>query len=373
MSDRAFLNGRGERIRTSGPMLPKHVRYQTALHPVMSRTDARTAEIMAAPPTCQPRGRPLPSILMHTVHLSALAFASAAVTWGVTVLLERRCPHILRDTSEEAAGKPRIGGIAILIGTAVALVLAPESWRVLLPIAAATGLGVHDDMTDSPAPLRLVGLLLIATLATSLGAGSQHPILVVAWLVAVTVGYDFIDGLDGLAGALSLVAFVTTLVLAPSPWIVAIVGSVMTYLVTSNRPPARTLLGDGGSNGLGMAVGLAVLQVAGAESWGAAPLLLLAAVPLTDGATTLSRRLRSTEGLFTSEKGHLHHRLAELWGSPALAVAEMTLVGAVCAAAGGLAFHSPHALRVAVLASMTALSLLLWRTRATRPPPADSR
>ena len=26
--------GRGEGIRTPGPMLPKHVRYQTALHPV---------------------------------------------------------------------------------------------------------------------------------------------------------------------------------------------------------------------------------------------------------------------------------------------------------------------------------------------------
>ena len=28
------FSGRGEGIRTPGPMLPKHVRYQTALHPV---------------------------------------------------------------------------------------------------------------------------------------------------------------------------------------------------------------------------------------------------------------------------------------------------------------------------------------------------
>ena len=27
------ISGRGEGIRTPGPMLPKHVRYQTALHP----------------------------------------------------------------------------------------------------------------------------------------------------------------------------------------------------------------------------------------------------------------------------------------------------------------------------------------------------
>ena len=310
---------------------------------------------------------------MPTFPLPALALAAAAVTWGATAVLERTCPQPLRDTSAEASEKPRIGGIAILIGAAVALAIAPESWRVLIPIATATAIGVHDDATDSPAPLRLLVLVLIAGLAAWLGGFSQNPVIVVGWLVAVTVGYDFIDGLDGLASALALLAFLAALALSPTPWVAAIAGAVTAYLATSNRPPARTLLGDGGSNGLGMAVGLAVLHAAGTETWRAAPLALLAAVPLVDAVTTVIRRLRSEGGLFASEQGHTHHRLRELWGKPAPAVAEMALVGAVCAAAGSLAFQSPQAMRRAVIASVIAISLLLWRTRATRPAPTGSR
>lgn len=33
LNDKLFFNGRGEKVRTPGPMVPNHVRYQTALHP----------------------------------------------------------------------------------------------------------------------------------------------------------------------------------------------------------------------------------------------------------------------------------------------------------------------------------------------------
>jgi UDP-GlcNAc:undecaprenyl-phosphate GlcNAc-1-phosphate transferase len=354
-------------------MLPKHVRYQTALHPVDSPRTAKTAEIMAGPAACQPTGGALPCDPMPALPLPALAVAAATMTWAAAAALERACPPALRDASPHAAGKPRIGGLAILLGALAVTPFAPGATPFLLPIAAATLLGVHDDATDSPAPLRLVALVAIATLAASLGSSPLPLPLVILWLVAVTVGFDFIDGLDGLASTLALVALLPAAVLAPAPWLVAVTAAVCIYLVVSNRPPARSLLGDGGSNGLGMAAGLAVLHGAGAGGARALPLALLVALPLLDLATTVLRRGRSGRGLFAGERGHMHHRLQELWGSAPPAVAEMAFVGVVCAAAGALAFQEPAALGRCLIASGIALSLLLWRTRATRPAPTDSR
>ena len=48
--DVAEESGRGEGIRTPGPMLPKHVRYQTALHPVTERAAQATLIIIHKTP-----------------------------------------------------------------------------------------------------------------------------------------------------------------------------------------------------------------------------------------------------------------------------------------------------------------------------------
>ncbi|MCO4770394.1 MAG: hypothetical protein KDA24_10220 [Deltaproteobacteria bacterium] len=334
----------------------------------------------------------------------ALALAAAVVTWGAVTVLERRCPPSLRDRSDEARGKPRIGGLAILMGLAVALPLDPAGWRVLLPVALATMVGLHDDATDSPPVQRLLLLGVIAVGAACLSLPPELfaspvnlPVLGMAaipiafFILCVTVGFDFIDGLDGLAPGLVLVALVPVLWMAPAPWLVAATASAATYLALSNRPPAKTLLGDAGSNGLGMLAALAVLHPRWAQvpaflderhdffgpdpfSVWAGPLALvgLVAVPLLDLVTTIVRRLRIGD-LPSGERGHMHYRLADLHDSARLAVLELVGVGALCGVVATISFLMPWRIPEAVPGALLALSLLLWRTRATRPAPSDSR
>jgi len=292
------------------------------------------------------------------------------------MVLSRRCPPALHDRSPEARGKPRIGGLAILGGLLVALVVDPDSWRAVVPIAAATLLGLHDDATDSSARLRLAALLGIATGAAIL-SGSSIPLpVLIAWILCVTVGFDFIDGLDGLAGGLALVALVPVLVFAPTVWVAALVGGVFVFVMGFNLSPARALLGDAGSNGLGVAVALAAVSTESAvpNLTGPAllPLALLAAVPLLDLVTTMIRRATLPTGMFTSERGHLHHRLAAAHGRGSLALLELVGVGAICSFAAVL-YASGTMGRRPLIGAGIALSLLLWRTRGTPPPALSTR
>ena len=336
--------------------------------------------------------------------LTTLALAAAVVTGVAVRLLETFCPEGLRDRSTEAKGKPRVGGLAVFLGLCVALPFEPTAWRIVLPVGLATAVGLYDDVRDSDPVGRLVLLVGVSTLAAMLLLLPPLGALSTDWgvillgaaplpllFVLTVVGFDFIDGLDGLAAGLALVALLPVLVIAPSPWIAAGAVATAVYLATSNRPPARTLLGDAGSNGLGLLVALAVVHPnagavtlfadARADYFGPDPVSLwhsplmlvgLVAIPLVDVATTFIRRVRVGD-LPSGERGHMHYRLAELHGSNGLAVLELVGVGAICAAGGVVGFLMPWRAWEALAGVLVALSLLVWRTRATRPAPSDSR
>lgn len=331
---------------------------------------------------------------VSVVSLAGVAVASAVVTFLAVRVGEARCPAGLRDRSREAEGKPRIGGLAILLGLLVAWVVDPAAGRILVPVAAAGLVGLHDDLTHSSPVARLLVLGGICVLAAALAGPllfTPDPLLLVLLplpLLCVVVGFDFIDGLDGLAPGLALVALLPAALIAPSPLGVAAVAAVAVYLATSNRPPARTLLGDAGSNALGLLVPLLVLDMgedgaldllalssrAPGEPAAPSPLLLpaLVAVPLLDLATTVIRRLRAGN-LTASERGHMHHKLLALHGRQDLAVLELLGVATICAGAAVVGYLMPDRTVDAAVGCGIALGILLFRTRATRPAPPGSR
>lgn len=318
---------------------------------------------------------------MSVVSSLGAALAAAVVTFIAVRVGEARCPEGLRDRSADAKGKPRIGGLAILAGLLVALPFEPDAWRFLVPTFLAGAIGLHDDLTDSSPVGRLLALAALSATAaalcfgdrgTDLGAPFFAAVFYGPVVLAVVVGFDFVDGLDGLASGVALVALTPLLWITPSPLLAAAVGAVAIYVGASNRPPARTLLGDAGSNALGMLVGLAVIDATtrpGAES---AAALGVVAIPLLDLATTVIRRLRAGD-LTSSERGHMHHKLLALHGRQDLAVLELLGVATICAGAGVVGTLAPSRGPDAVLGGAIALAILLFRTRATRPAPPDSR
>ncbi len=304
------------------------------------------------------------------------AVVAAVVTLIATVALKRLAPRIGLGADGQV---PRVGGLVIALGlTAVAAVF-PEarSGAVLIPSAVALLLGLHDDVTDSSPLLRLLGLVAIAGLAWGLGArvdsivlpGLEAPIalglasapLTVAAIVAVVVGFDFIDGLDGLASSLGLLAAIGLALLgAPALLTVAVVATLGTFVFGANRPPASAWLGNAGSNGLGML--LATLAASLPGPLPVVPALLLFAVPLLDATLTIVRRVRGGADLLQGELGHLHHRLVALWGAPAPALAELLGVATLCTASGLLLVGSPERWLQALVGGLGGVGMLLWRT-----------
>jgi len=138
------------------------------------------------------------------------------------------------------------------------------------------------------------------------------------WVLGITNAVNLIDGLDGLAAGISSIASISLLVIfaiigAPMEALIitiALVGATIGFL-PYNFNPAKTFMGDTGSNFLGytlatvsimgMAKGYTILAIV-------AP-LIVCGVPVFDMVFAIIRRLAKHQKLTTPDKGHIHHRL----------------------------------------------------------------
>ena len=146
-------------------------------------------------------------------------------------------------------------------------------------------------------------------------------IITIIWIVGVTNAINLIDGLDGLSSGISVISAISLLiifVLNDSPMvaillITALAGALVGFL-PFNFSPAKTFIGDTGSNFLGFS--LSIISILGvAKTYTAAvivlPLIVLG-LPLFDTFWAIIRRLikgKSIKAIFKADKGHLHHRI----------------------------------------------------------------
>ena len=148
-------------------------------------------------------------------------------------------------------------------------------------------------------------------------------IITVCWIVGVTNAINLIDGLDGLSSGISLISCISLLIiftLNGSPLIAIVLitalGGAISGFLPYNFNPAKTFIGDTGSNFLGFS--LAVISILGvAKTYTAlvliAPIIVLA-LPLFDTMFAIFRRIKngkSLKAVFKADKGHLHHRLMQ--------------------------------------------------------------
>jgi UDP-N-acetylmuramyl pentapeptide phosphotransferase/UDP-N-acetylglucosamine-1-phosphate transferase len=161
----------------------------------------------------------------------------------------------------------------------------------------------------------------------------------VAWLVASVNAWNFMDGIDGLAGGTAVVAGVAWWrigdVHGARP--VAVAGIVLAAAALGflplNFPRARVFLGDVGSYYLGaLAAAIVVLGVRHDVTPEAmvAPL----AVFLADTASTLVRRAGRRERLFDAHREHAYQRLVIAGWSHVRTTAFALAITAACAVAG---------------------------------------
>jgi len=255
-----------------------------------------------------------------------------------------------------AAGALLIGGVSF-VDDRKPLALAP---RLVVHALAAVVLMVSC-MPFGPISMRLPILGEIA-----LGA-LGWPLLII-WLVGMINAFNFIDGIDGMAGLQTVVAGLAWLMLgswfgmSAHAGLGLILAASATGFLLHNLPKARVFLGDVGSAFLGYSLG--ALMVTSALHNPGSPLFAGTALfvwpVLFDTTFTLLRRWRAGRPLLQPHREHLYQRLASKPQRHAKVATLYAVLSALGVACGLLLQFRSVALDAVALGSVLSLAYLLW-------------
>lgn len=192
-------------------------------------------------------------------------------------------------------------------------------------------------------------------------------IITIGWIVGVTNAINLIDGLDGLASGISAIAVLSLIVIfilngaATIPIIlaVALLGSLLGFL-PYNFNPAKTFMGDVGSNFLGFT--LATVSMLGmAKTYTVMAIILpivILALPIFDTLFAIFRRILSGKSIMEADRGHLHHRLIDLGLTQKQAVFMLYGIAAVLGVFAIVLMKGP-AWKVAIFAGILFILIML--------------
>jgi UDP-GlcNAc:undecaprenyl-phosphate GlcNAc-1-phosphate transferase len=342
---------------------------------------------------------------MISIIIVVLAFAVAYLASAAAVPLIVRVANTRRlfdfpdrDRRGHPLPVPRLGGVAVFFGLVVALLMAKvatmfltqrglELTQLTLALGAASAmlfaLGLYDDVRGAPPFAKIITQTAAALLVISAGfkidvitlppniqfsLGWFAVPVTVVWLVGMSNALNLVDGMDGLAGGITILALCVTtgaaIVLGNTDvtWqTFALIGAILGFL-RYNVPPAKIFLGDSGSLMLGFL--LAALSVKGATRWDGAtfalaPLFALA-YPLLDTGISILRRFIRGEPLSRADGRHIHHQLRAIGLEPPRAVAIILALSALVGLLGLCVTFAPPALTVAVAFAGVAMLVFVF-------------
>ncbi|GAC1433125.1 MAG: MraY family glycosyltransferase [Ktedonobacteraceae bacterium] len=191
------------------------------------------------------------------------------------------------------------------------------------------------------------------------------------WIVGMMNAINFIDGLDGLAPGIVAITglFITIISWTLGQNSIAILSAIFTGAVAGFIPhnwnPAKIIMGDSGSQFLGIA--LAVLAVMGGAKF--ALILMILGIPILDIAWVMVNRMKRGQHPMKFDilylhyrHTHLHYRL--LFGG--LNARQICYVlYSITFTFGLLALKLPHLYKLVgfALVGITMMALLLWSTQ----------
>jgi UDP-N-acetylmuramyl pentapeptide phosphotransferase/UDP-N-acetylglucosamine-1-phosphate transferase len=296
----------------------------------------------------------------------AVAVIGAAFTTARLVAWAGALGVVDRPNSRSSHTKvtPRGGGLAIVavavLAAAVAAVLYPSAAvrlaALVIPAVAIAAVSWIDDIRTLQNRVRFSVHLAAAVAAVvvlgpvravdlgsfgSLELGAAGWPLTILWIVGLTNAFNFMDGIDGIAGITAAAAGGG---LAAAAWLLggpavgavalAFAGAALGFL-SQNWPPARIFMGDVGSAFCGFVIAVLPLAMPPADVPRIVPVAVLAMWPfIFDTLFTLVRRLRRGENIFQAHRSHLYQRLVIAgWSHRATS----SLYGALAAMAAAIA------------------------------------
>ncbi len=285
-----------------------------------------------------------------------VAFITTFMTVPYTIKLARKLGAVDTPKDSRRINKitmPRLGGLAIICGFLVSIAylliimavektinLSFENTYVkligfLLGALVICLICFYDDVKGAKAIIKLLAQLVAAIIVILCGIRIDnidvpglnelpqwvYDLVTIAWIIGITNAINLIDGLDGLSSGISIISCVSLLMifaLNGSPLIsivliTALCGALCGFL-PFNYNPAKTFMGDTGSNFLGYS--LAIISILGlAKTYTAvvivAPIIVLG-IPVFDTVFAIFRRIKngkSIKAIMQPDAGHLHHKM----------------------------------------------------------------
>ncbi|HJR49581.1 MAG TPA: glycosyltransferase family 4 protein [Gemmatimonadales bacterium] len=264
--------------------------------------------------------------------------AWALTGWVRRYALRRSVLDMPNPRSLHEQPVPRGGGLAVAIvilgGITIGWLAGWVAGRTALALVAGggavAGIGWIDDRRGVAPGIKAAVQCLAAVWALAWLGGFPHlgwgggaiPLGALGWFVG-TVGimwginfYNFMDGIDGLAGAEAVAVSLAALLLGAAAGselllVCALIGGSSAGFLVWNWPPARIFLGDVGSAFLGFMFSvLAVMS----ENTGALPVvgwLLLLGVFFVDATITVARRIASGQPWYRAHRTHAYQRAVQ--------------------------------------------------------------
>ncbi|WP_415407828.1 glycosyltransferase family 4 protein [Sulfurovum sp. CS9] len=246
---------------------------------------------------------------------------------------------------------PRGAGIAFVLSVFLLVILFnfghfKTYYYIYLAIGIVFIAGAWDDMKNISPKIKFIFiffssiLLYVNELAIySLGTYFGYEIVLPVWFVfpftffaiaGYTNALNLMDGLDGLAASISIVIFVTFLVIGieHGDELLITLSSLFTVTLLAfllfNWNPAKVFMGDSGSLSLGIVI--AILAIHAIEYITPASVLFIIALPILDTFIVMTRRMQRHISPFKADKNHMHHFLFNVKGDVCYTVIILVLM-----------------------------------------------
>lgn len=272
-------------------------------------------------------------------------FVSLVLTIGMIPVLSRLAVRWqMLDVPDERKVHeipvPRCGGVAMAVGAFIPILYWYSDNTFIQSFLLAAGVivvfGISDDFLSLSPRWKVLGQIIAALIViygggvkiVSLGGLLPDGMLLPGWIsvpltlfviVGVTNAINLADGLDGLAGGISLLAvcFIGYLAYMTGRFEVGLVclafGGALFGFLRFNTHPASIFMGDSGSQLLGFsAITLSLTLTQQVQAFSPLIPLLLFGIPVLDTLTVMITRIMTGRPPFSPDRNHFHHRLLDM-------------------------------------------------------------
>lgn len=334
-------------------------------------------------------------MVINMIIAFVLAAISAAIFTPLTIKLANKLKvlDIPNDSRKiQAKPMPRLGGLSFIMAFLISCLFVFLTFNVSeninllgffvgVGIVAATGL--IDDIFGLKPWMKLLGQSIAAICVITSGLRIFYVeipflnmfglndvfsiVITFFWLVGVTNAFNLIDGLDGLATGVSAISTLAMLVIfilnGATPYVFIIVSALLGGLIgflPYNFNPAKTFMGDSGSNFLGFV--LATVSMLGlAKTYTLMAIVLpviILGLPIFDTLFAICRRLIKHKPIMQADRGHLHHKLMDAGLSQRQVVVILYSVTAVLGVFAVVVVESDLWKAIALLLILAVLSVI---------------